>query len=123
MVLITANKSLRLLLMNYVGRVSPADLVSVREDLKAMLADLPPGFRLLADLTQLEFMDPDCAAEMGLAMDMFDERGVSLILRVIPDSSKDIGLSILSVFHYAHQPRTVTCDCLAEALKQLALWP
>jgi hypothetical protein len=123
MVLITANKHHRLLFWNYVQRVSPAELVGVQAELKVILADMPPGVRLLADLSQVEFMDPDCAAEMGRAMDLLDQHGVSLIVRVIPDPSKDIGLSILSVFHYPHQPRTITCDCLAEALRELKLWP
>jgi hypothetical protein len=68
-------------------------------------------------------MDPDCATELGHAMDLFDQQGVSLIIRIIPDASKDIGLNILSVFHYAHSPRSITCQNLAEALHQLSVWP
>jgi anti-anti-sigma regulatory factor len=123
MLLITSNKHQRLLCMNYVQRVSPAELEGAREELKAVLAELPNGFRLLADLSQVEFMDPDCAAEMGRAMDLFDQRGVSLILRVIPDASKDIGLNILTAFHYPHHPRVISCRNLGEALHQLTVWP
>jgi hypothetical protein len=56
-------------------------------------------------------------------MDLFDQRGVNLIVRVIPDASKDIGLNILTAFHYSHQPRVITCQSLAEALHQLSVWP
>lgn len=121
MLLITANKHQRLLCMNYVQRVTPAELESVREELKAVLADLGPGFRLLVDLSQVEFMDPECVTEMGRAMDMIDQCGVSLIVRVIPDASKDIGFNILTVFHYPHHPRVINCENLAAALR--ALWP
>ena len=122
MVLITFNKCQRLLCLNYVQRVSSAELAAVRDDLKAALTDLPDGFRLLVDLSQVEFMDPDCLPDLGRAMELFDQRGVSLIVRVIPDASKDIGLNILTLFHYPHHPRVITCQNLAEALRQLAVW-
>jgi hypothetical protein len=122
MVLITSNQPQRLLYFNYVQRVTPPELENGRNDLVAALAGLPAGFRLLADLSQLEFMDPACSDELGRAMDLIDQRGVSLVVRVIPDPSKDIGLSILTIFHYPRQPRIITCNTLAEALRQLALW-
>lgn len=51
MVLITSNKVRRLLCMIYAQRVSPAELASASDELMAVVADLPPGFRLLADLS------------------------------------------------------------------------
>ena len=123
MVLITANQRQRLLCMNYVQRVTPAEVAAAWDELQTELAGLAPGFRLLVDLSQVEFMDPECLTEMGRAMDAIDQRGVSLIVRVIPDTSKDIGFNILTVFHYPHHPRVITCQNLAAALKELALWP
>jgi anti-anti-sigma regulatory factor len=122
MVLITFSRCQRLLCLNYVQRVSAAELAAAQDDLTAALADLPDGFRLLVDLSQVEFMNPDCLAEVGRAMDHFDQRGVSLIVRVIPDASKDIGLNILTLFHYPHHPRVITCRNMAEALHHLAVW-
>jgi len=55
-------------------------------------------------------------------MDLINQRGVSLIVRVIPDPAKDIGLNILTIFHYPRQPRIITCQKLAEAIQQLANW-
>lgn len=121
MVLVTSNKRQRLLCLNYAGQISPAELESTREEIKAVLADLPSDLRLLADLSQLEFMDPACMTEIGRTMEVVDQHGVSLIMRVIPDSSKDIGFNILTIFHYPHQPRIITCQNLAEALRQLSL--
>ncbi|MGA2243386.1 MAG: hypothetical protein ABSH48_00190 [Verrucomicrobiota bacterium] len=123
MVLITSSQRQRLLFLNYVQRVSPGELEEARAELEAALAGLPHGLRLLADLSQVEFMDPACVAELGRAMDLFDQHGVSLIVRVIPDPTKDIGLSILTVFHYSHRPRVINCQSLAEALHQLSIWP
>lgn len=121
MVLITANKCQRLLCFSYVARVSPPELAKANAELKLLLQDLPAGLRLLADLSLVEYMDPDCVSEMGRAMDLIDQHGVSLIVRVIPDASKDIGLSILTVFHYPHQPRIITCQDMVSALKKLSL--
>jgi hypothetical protein len=123
MFLITSNKQQRLLYLNYVQRVSPEEMENAREEFEALLADLPPGIRVLADFSQLESMDPACAAELGRSMDSLNQHGVSLIVRVIPDSSKDIGLNILAVFHYPRPPRTINSRNLAEALHQLSLWP
>jgi hypothetical protein len=67
-------------------------------------------------------MDPACMTEIGRTMDMVDKHGVSLIIRVIPDPSKDIGMNILTIFHYAHQPRIITCESLTKALQQLSIW-
>ena len=121
MVLVTSNKHKRLLCLIYAGRVSPAELENTRDEIKAVIADLPPDIRVLVDMSQLEFMDPACMTEIGRTMDLLDQHGVGLIIRVIPDSSKDIGLNILTIFHYAHHPRIINCQNLAKALKQLSL--
>jgi hypothetical protein len=121
MLLATANKAKRLLCLNYIQRVLPGELQLAHNDIQALLADLPPGFRLLVDLSQVEFMDTECATEIGRTMEMIDQAGVSLIVRVIPDPAKDIGMNILTAFHYPHHPRIITCESFAEAIQKLAL--
>lgn len=121
MVLVTSNKQQHLLYLNYVQKVDPAELAAARADLLAALAELPPDIRLLADMSQLEFMDAECATEMGITMDLLAKHGVDLIVRVIPDATKDIGLNILTAFHYPKQPRIVTCEKMADGLRQLFL--
>ena len=122
MFLATSNRTRQLLLLSYAQRVRPEDLERARKDVKMLVADLPTGFRLLADLSQLESMDLDCMKEIGRAMELFDRSGVGMIVRVIPDPGKDIGLNILAIFHYPQHPRTITCQNLADALHQLSLW-
>jgi len=121
MVLATSNRTKQLLCVSYIEQVRADDLQRSREDLEALLAELRPGFRLLVDLTQLETMDSDCATEIGILMDLIDQRGVSLVVRVIPDPKKDIGMNILTIFHYRHRPRLVTCDKLTDAAEVLSL--
>ena len=121
MFLATSNKAKRLLHLSYIQHIKPEELKRGREDIKTLLADLPPGFRLLVDLDRLESTDPACTTEIGRIMELLDRGGVGMVVRVIPDSNKDIGLNILSLFHYRHHPQTVTCKNMAEAVKKLSL--
>ena len=107
--------------LSYILRVEPAELQRGREDLKTLLAELPPDFRVFVDFGRLEAMGFDCVPEIGLSMELMDQHGVGLVVRLIPDPSKDVGLNILTVFHYKHRPRIVTCKSLIEAAKELAL--
>jgi hypothetical protein len=121
MLLVTSNKSRRLLHVRYIGRVQPADFLHGREDLATQLGELSPGFRLLADFSQLESMGLDCEVELGRMMESIGQSGVGLVVRVIPDPSKDIGMNILTVFHYPKHLRVVTCNNLVEAARALGL--
>ncbi len=121
MYLVTSNKEKKLLHLSYIGQVEPEQLKRGLEDLKMSLADLPPDFRLLADFGRLDSMSLDCVPEVGLGMEMIDRHGVEMIVRVIPDPRKDIGLNILTLFHYARRPRVVNCENMIEAAKVLAL--
>jgi hypothetical protein len=121
MVLITINKVKRLLYLNYIGHVKASELKEERCSGKALLAELPAGIKVLADLSRLESMDAESTVEIGKMMEMCDEKGVEIVVRVIPDPSKDIGFSILSMFHYKKRIRSVTCETLDEAGKALEL--
>jgi hypothetical protein len=121
MFLATSNKARRLLCLSYSQRVRTEELKRGREDVKMLLADLPPGFRLLVDLSQLETMDLDCMEEIGRTMELFDRGGVGMIVRVIPDPSRDIGFNILTLFHYPHHPQVVNCKTMTEAAGLLSL--
>jgi hypothetical protein len=121
MFLATTNKSKRLLHLSYIGKVGAAELERGRQDMIALLADLPAGLHLLADLGRMESMDIACVDEIGKMMELLEQHGVELIVRVIPDPSKDIGFNILSRFHYRHAPRAVNCKTIAEAARLLSL--
>jgi hypothetical protein len=121
MFLATINKPKALLHTSYIGKVRAEELAHSREELVTLLADLAPGFRLLTDLGRLQSMSESCAAEIAKMMELCDQKGVSLVVRVIPDRRKDIGMNILSQFHYPHHPNTVTCKTMVEAAKLLSL--
>src|SRR6185295_3468367 len=110
MVLITSNKEKRLLCVSYIAVVTCEELEDSRPEMEAMLAELPPDFRLLGDFASLERMEPGCETIIGKMMEVIDAHGVEMVVRVIPDPRKDIGMNILSVFHYRQKPRAATCE-------------
>lgn len=93
-------KDRKLLRMTYTGQVSIEELEAEYKKLEAMSAAFEKGFRVLTDLTHLD--SPSLAFREYIAkmMRLFNRCGVSEIVRVIPDPSKDIGLNIMSMFHY-----------------------
>ena len=121
MLLTTISKPKQLLYFTYIGDVSVEELKQGLSEIVTLLDDLSSGFRVLADLRGLDRMDPKCAKEIGKAMELCDQKGLELVVRVIPDPAKDIGLNILSVFHYRRRPRIVTCESMIEAGEILGL--
>jgi hypothetical protein len=114
------DKATNLLKVSYAQHVGPEDTKRAEEKLRALLADLRPGFRLLTDLSALESMDLACVPFIKKMMDQCNKKGVETVVRVIPDPHKDIGLNILSLFHYRRRVHIVTCETLAEAMNILA---
>ncbi len=109
-----------LLVIRYRGRVAPADVAGCAEEVADALAEMPDGFRLLADLTALESMDVACAPHLEKIMQLCDAKEVSAVVRVVPDARRDIGLQIMSRFHYGPAVEILTCKSLDEATSILA---
>jgi len=111
--------SRRLLGINYTHRVNSEEASCCVEEVRAHLADIPSGFRLLTDFTQMESMETSCSIYMEQIMDLCDQRGVAMVVRIVSDPSKDIGFNIMSLFHYARRVPVVICGNLEEASKAL----
>ena len=108
--------------MSFIGRVRVEELEQAQGNVGTLLAQLTPGFRVLADLERMESMEADCTQQIGKFMEQCDQAGVGIIVRVIPDPTKDIGLTIMSRFHYRKtHPRMVTCQSMVEAAEVLSL--
>jgi anti-anti-sigma regulatory factor len=121
MFLATSNKAKGLLHISYIGHVNVVDFQREHENVLALLADLPAGFKMLVDLDRLESMDADCVDELGKIMELLDQRGLEQVVHVIPDPAKDIGFNILARFHYHNNPRITNCTTMIEAAKLLEL--
>ncbi len=114
------NASKQVLYLSYIGRVTAEELKEGRKDLPLLLAPLKPNFRLVTDLSQLDFMGVECGKEIGKIMELCDQKDVGVVVRVIPDPAKDIGMEILSMFHYLRPPEIFICRDIVEAAKILA---
>jgi hypothetical protein len=108
-----------LLVIRYSDHVSPVETERALEEIGLALDKVERGFRLLADLTELRSMDVLCAPHIESAMDLCNGKGVSDVVRIIPDPRKDIGMQIMSHFHYGGNVRIVTCESVGEAMDLL----
>jgi len=116
---VESDRSKRLLVISAAGRVTKKEVESVALRVREMMKEVTPGFRVLTDFRWLERMDPAAAVPLAEIMDALAEKGVAAVVRVVPDPHKDIGLNILSQFHYGPQIKLATFESLAEALSAL----
>ena len=112
--------SKRVLTMSFSQHVDSEEMKSCLEKTRSLLVDIEPGFRLLTDLTTLDSMDTECSASLGEMMSLCNESGVSAVVRVVPDRTKDIGFTLLEPFHYGKHVRISTHETLADAIQDLA---
>lgn len=118
---VKADSSRNLLEIVFAGEVDAAETKLCVDQMEILLATLTPGFALLNDLSGLVKMDIDSVPALARSMDLCKKAGVAQIVRVIPDPRKDIGLNIMSRFHYPHEIQIVICETLAEAWEILAV--
>ena len=108
-----------LFVVRFSGHATSVEFSAQVEPMKQAIGKMRPGFGLLADLTNLELMDADCAPHIRAIMDYANAHGVAVVVRVIPDPHRDIGLQIMSRFHYGNNVNIVTCANVEEAMKIL----
>jgi len=113
------DRSKRLLVISALQRVTAEQAKFAAQQTGELLRDVKPGFRVLADFRWLESMDSAAAPHVARIMDTLVEKGVSSVTRVMPDPHKDIGLNILSQFHYGPEIQIATFETLADALQSL----
>ena len=94
------DRSKRLLVISAAQKVTAEEANMVAQRIREVLQDVAPGFRVLADFRGLESMDSAAAPHIAKIMDALAEKNVASVTRVMPDPHKDIGLNILSQFHY-----------------------
>jgi anti-anti-sigma regulatory factor len=113
------DRSKRLLVISALQQVTAEQAKLAAKQVRELVRDVAPGFRVLADFRWLESMDSAAAPHVAQIMDALAEKGVSSITRVMPDPHKDIGLNILSQFHYGPEIQIATFETLADALQSL----
>src|SRR5213075_3349409 len=114
------DRSKRLLVISAAQKVTAEEAKAVSQGIREVLQDVAPGFRVLADFRGLESMDSAAARHIAKIMDTLAEKNVASVTRVMPDPHKDIGLNILSQFHYGPEIQIATFQTLADALQSMA---
>jgi anti-anti-sigma regulatory factor len=114
------DRSKRLLVISAVQRVAAREVKAVAQRVREVLRDVAPGFHVLADFRWLESMDSAAAQHLAEIMDALAEKDVASVTRVMPDPRKDIGLNILSPFHYGRDVTITTFETLADAVQSIA---
>jgi len=120
MFVVETDTTQQLLVLSIAGAVTPNEsretLARVREKLETM----SPGFVVLVDFRWLQSMPAGSAPFIAEIMDALSAKGVSAVVRVMPDPHLDIGLNILSPFHYGRDVKLMTFETLADAIQALA---
>ena len=119
MISVETDKAKRLLVISAAGHISKDEVKQAAEQVRKTLRDVPPGLRALTDFRWLESMRPSAAPHIAEIMDALAEKQVASVIRIIPDPGKDIGLNILSQFHYSHELPISTVETLVDALDRL----
>ena len=115
------DRSKRLLVISAAQRVTAEEANRAAQRIRELLQDVAPGFHVLADFRWLESMDSAAARHIAEMMDALAEKNVASVTRVMPDPHKDIGLNILSQFHYGPHVQIATFETLADALQNIAV--
>ena len=117
---IYADDSRNLLHLIYAGTLDAAAAQQVFDAVKTAAVRLQPGFDLLADLRDLKAVHKDAISIIAEQMNFLNTRGVGKIIRILPEATENFGFAIMSIFHYGHDVRFVTCLKLEEAVAALS---
>ena len=113
------DRSKRFLVISAAQRVTAGEAKQAAQQVRKLLENVDPGFRVLADFRWLASMDSAAARHVAEIMDAVAEKQVASVTRVMPDPHKDIGLNILSQFHYGPEIQIATFETLADAMQSL----
>jgi hypothetical protein len=119
MFLASADPSENLLTFTFSQDVIPEETRRWKRELPNLLAKLKPGFKLLSDFSAVESIDVACAPDIEEVMDLLNKAGIVKVVRVITHPHQDIGLSIMSLFHYRRCISIVTSETLEQGLSAL----
>ena len=110
----------RFVVISVAGHVTVDEARDTTHQIREVLAEVEPGFVALVDYRWLDSMATGAAQFIAEIMDLFAAKKVSAVVRVVPDPRKDIGLNILSHFHYGPEIKVLTFETLADAVQSLA---
>jgi anti-anti-sigma regulatory factor len=113
------DESRNTVILEFSGRVGISEAEKLAQEVQKVIPKQNSGFKLLTDLTGVESVDSEIQTPIRKLMDFLNEKGVTEIVRVIPDPAKDIGLNIMSAFHYSKDVQFLTVQTREEAQARL----
>lgn len=119
MIDVESDPARKLVTITYRGAITASDAADGFRRAQLAIGSMQSGFGLLVDFTPLTSMDPACAPAIAATMDYANSHGIAAVVRVIPDPQRDIGMQILSRFHYGPKVETYTTETIAEAMRLL----
>ena len=119
MFVVEIDSSRRFVVIRVAGHVTADEGRDTTQRVREVLAEVEPGFVALVDYRWLDSMATGAAQFIAEIMDVFAAKKVSAVVRVVPDPRKDIGLNILSHFHYGPEIKVLTFETLADAIQSL----
>ena len=120
MLVVETDTTRQLLVISIAGTVTVDESRETVARVREKLDEMASGFVALIDFRWLEAMATAASPFVAEIMDAFAAKKVSAVVRVMPDPHKDIGLNILSPFHYGPEVRLMTFETLADAIQALA---
>lgn len=120
---IDADSLRNILRISFVGEITLAHMPFYENKVTESLTQLSRDFSLITDLTDLSSMANDCIPFIKNVMELFNERGIGRIIRIVPDQAKDFGLNIMSLFHYRQGLEILTIQTRREADQLLNPYP
>jgi hypothetical protein len=119
MILVETNKSKRVLIISAAGHVSKEEVKKAADQVRQTLQDVGPAARALTDFRCLQSMHVSAAPYIAEIMHALAEKRVASVIRIIPDSGREIGMNILTRFNHGPELPISTVETLAEALDRL----
>jgi hypothetical protein len=120
MFVVESDTTRQLLVLSVAGTVTADESRETVVRVREKVADMSSGFVCLVDFRWLQSMATGSVPFIAEIMDALAAKGVSAVVRVMPDPHRDIGLNILSPFHYGPDVRLMTFETLADAIQALA---
>jgi hypothetical protein len=120
MFVVESDTTRQLLVLSVAGTITADESRETVVRVREKVADMSSGFVCLVDFRWLQSMATGSVPFIAEIMDALAAKGVSAVVRVMPDPHRDIGLNILSPFHYGPDVRLMTFETLADAIQALA---
>lgn len=119
MIKLSYNQEYNAIIIEFIGNIDAAQGEEYFPNIPNFIPKDRQTFNLLVDLSLVESIDPKIRTSIKKAMDLFNKAGVAKIIRVIPRPDQDIGLNIMSYFHYSKSVQVITLPFRQEAEERL----